>query len=97
MKLLPKSFTAGGFNHEQVERSGDVALYRRWKQGGGREHFEVVRIKSHDGLLYPGAKERTAPAEYYPSAEKWGTIGWTYPELEAAQRKYDELCGRITA
>ncbi len=96
-KPIETTFTANGFIHEQVQRVGDIALYRRFKQGGGQEHFEVVRIKRHDGFKIPGTDKRAEPAETYPSNEKWGVDGFTFPDKDSAQAKFDGLAGLVKA
>lgn len=89
MKILPDSFTESGFVHELLERTGDVAVYRRFKTGGGPEHFEVIRVARHNGFKI--ANSIIPPAETYPPASQWGTNGWTYPDKEAARVKAHEL------
>lgn len=96
MKPLPLTFTANGFVHEQLQREGMLAIYRRFKQGGGQEHFEVVRIRSHNGFKIPGTNKVALPAETYPGNEKWGSDGFTYPAIEDARAKFEELKGAVT-
>lgn len=96
MKPLPQTFTANGFVHEQLVREGNYAIYRRFKQGGGQEHFEVVRIRSHNGFKIPGTNKVALPAETYPGNEKWGVDGFMCPTIELARAKFDELKGAVT-
>lgn len=53
MKPLDTTFTSNGFVHEQIERTGNFAIYRRFAVGGGQEHFETIRIRSHNGFKIP--------------------------------------------
>lgn len=97
MNPIPTTFTGNGFVHEQIERVGSFAIYRRFKQGGGQEHFEVVRIRSHNGFTIPGTNKKAPAAETYPSNEKWGKDGWTFPTIDSAREKFGELCGKVAA
>jgi len=97
MKTLPTTFTSKGFDHQQVERIGNIALYARSREGGGQEHFEVIRIKSHNGFKIPGTDDLAPPAEMYPTAEQWGTNGWTMNDKEKALEKFRELTKSVDA
>jgi len=87
MKILSEKFTAGGFLHTQLERDGVFAIYKRSK--GSQEHFEVIEIRSHNGYEISGVK--IEPAEIYPSAEKWGTLGWTHIDYDGAKDRFNKL------
>lgn len=95
MKPIPETFTANGFIHELVERTGDVAIFRRFKMGGGREHFETVVINRHNGFSIAG-KDIT-PAETYPPAQQWGVRGWTFLDKDAAKAKMSDLLSKTSA
>lgn len=97
MNPIPTTFTAGGFVHDHIQREGNFAIYRRFAQAGGREHFEVIRIRSHNGFKIPGTEKMAPPSETYPSNEKWGHDGWTFPTIESAREKFDALCGKVAA
>jgi len=88
MKTLKTQFTANGFNHTQVRRTGDVAIYERWKDGQ-RPHYEVIKIGGHNGYVRAG--NYIAPSETYPNAEQFGSRAWTYNDKEAALRRFNEL------
>ena len=93
MKQLPIQFTKQGFNHEQVRREGDVAIYRRAPASGAyQHHFEVVRIESHNGYTIAGV--HCPPSETYPTPEQWGSRGWTYNDAESANAKFSELVAK---
>jgi len=86
MNTIPLTFTKNGFKHEQVCRSGEWAVFKRWKTS---PHFEVVRIRAHGEYVMAGV---TIPAgESYPSSEKWGVDGFTFTNLEKALRKFAEV------
>ncbi len=88
MKPLPITFISKGFVHEQLERDGNAAIYRR-KKPGQPEHFEAIRIRSHNGYTIAG--NHIPPAEVYPPSEKWGHDGFTLLDLESATAKFNEL------
>lgn len=89
MRQLPTQFTESGFLHEQVVREENLAIYRRSK--GSTEHYEVIRIRSHNGFPIPGTDKRAEPAEVYPRAEAWGIDAFTKPTMEDALRKMEEM------
>ena len=84
MKQLPELFTSKGFTHRMVKRSGDVALFERYKTDPAKSHFEVVRVQSHNGRTIAG--QFLPPAEFYPSTSQWGTHGFTYTEGHSGSR-----------
>lgn len=91
MKAIPTSFRKGGFDFIQILREGDWAIFKKirtalWKPH--LAHYEVVRIRSHDGFTLAG--KTFPPAETYPSSEKWGVDGFTCATLARAQEKLAE-------
>jgi hypothetical protein len=77
-----------------VERKGNVAIY----QGPYPGAFEVIVIRVAEESVFAG---KVVPRrEVYPSAEAWGTYGWTYSPsshadpLEAAREKMKQLTRR---
>lgn len=85
MKILESSFTTKGWHFEQVQRNGDIAIYRRWKDNGLPAHFETIKIESHNGYEIGG--KWIEPAESYPSEKSWGTKGFTFHTLAEAQQR----------
>jgi len=71
-------------------------MYRQ-TSSAGRAWFEVVIVQHHDGREVFGAF--IEPAEYYPPTSQWGTLGWTFTEVdrEGADRMFDQLCARELA
>lgn len=88
MKTVATTFTKNGFLHEQIRRTGNIAMYRRTKQG--HAHVEVVKIGRHNGRVLPDGGE-IPPGEFYPSAETWGTYGFTYADEAQAEAKFTEM------
>jgi hypothetical protein len=76
-----------------VERKGNVAIYQ-----GPYQDFEVIVIRVAEESVFGG---KVVPRrEVYPSAEVWGTYGWTFspnshPDpLKAAREKMKQLTRR---
>ena len=83
---LDHPFNEDGFAHTLVERRGDWALFSKSKPNT-TVSFEVVRIRVSPacemfGKSYPDR-------EVYPHPGKWGTDGFTYPNIEAARAALD--------
>lgn len=89
MITIQPSFIKRGFHHQQIERRGEWAVFRRWKNANPPCHYEVVRIREHGEYQMAGV---TIPAgESYPSSEKWGADGFTFTTLEKAMAKFEEV------
>lgn len=89
MKVLEKNFTYKGFEHSQVLREGNIAIYKQKLQEGVTERFEVVTIDSHNG--YEIAGQKFPPSEMYPSSNQWGVKGFTLLTYEDALEKFNFL------
>lgn len=86
MKRIETEFTQKGWQHTQIERRSNVAIYKRFKEAV-QPHYEVVRIKSHNGFQIPGTDQISEPAEYYPSEKSWGVDGFTFNNEAQAKAK----------
>lgn len=99
MKTLETTFKRQGYSHELFRRDGNIAIYRRHKDGQ-QVHFEVIDIrvsKAGERTVEKDGEEVTLKfeeSETYPSAESWGEKGWTYMDLADAERKFQELLER---
>lgn len=75
VRSVPTHFTRDGFSLTQIWREGDWAIYAQRRALRPRpEAFEVVRLcitKAHPRDADQTRKER------YPSANEWGSKGWT--------------------
>lgn len=91
MKILEKEFTSKGWIHQQITRSDNVAIYKRWKDGGLDPHYEVVKVKSHSGFKIPGTENMSEPSEYYPGENAWGRDGFTCSTWNEAMDKMQEI------
>lgn len=87
MKILTE-YKKNGYEFTLVTRKGDYAIFEGTRKTGSKT-YEVIQIKSHDGLTFDGVT--TDPAEYAPSNNEWGSKGWTYRSLEVAVSKLDKL------
>lgn len=93
MRALEKEFTSCNFCFKQIFREGMLAVYERRHENGERKHYEAIKIQSHNGYEMNGTKY--PPSEYYPSANTWGTNGWTYQTREEAYAKIDSISKEI--
>jgi hypothetical protein len=88
MELLEKSFkgrgSQNGYEFEQLERDGNIGLYR--KEGAGT-YYEVIIIRQRDrNEATIGGKLVVFEAkEAYPSDEDFGTYGWCLTSEERAR------------
>jgi hypothetical protein len=94
MKILEKKITNKNFSYKQIIREGNVAIYEQRLIDAEdtkttNKRYEVIVIKSHDGYEINGNK--IAPSEMYPSANHWGTLGWTCMTMEDAQKRYKKV------
>lgn len=89
MRKLPKSFKHKGFDHTQLKREGNKAIFKKTKTNSKLVSYEVVLLSSHNG--YELAGQYIEPAETYPSTSQWGIKGFTYNDLKLAEAKYTTL------
>jgi len=93
MKPLPEQFDKSGWHLTQVFRKGLVAVFKRWKDGGLKPHFETIRIRENPDYAVHG---NPIPAhESYPGDTAWGQHGWTFDTEEQAMAKAKELLAPI--
>jgi hypothetical protein len=90
MKQIETQFTQKGWQLTQRHRVYDIAIFERVKETV-EPHYEVVRIKSHNGFQIPGTDRMSEPAEYYPSEKSWGVDGFTFSSMEEASAKMHKL------
>ncbi len=84
MQKLTK-YKSSGYEYNLMERRGNVGIFKEYKH----DSYEVIIIQSHNGLEFNGVK--TAPTEYPPGKNQWGSKGWTFRERDAAYEKFIEL------
>jgi len=88
MKTLAKTFTKNGFEFEQLDRRGGLAIYRKHKKNKCIS-YEVIRIQRHDAYELGG--NQIEAGECYPSSESWGSKGFTFTGYKEALAKLAEL------
>lgn len=85
-------FITGGFEFKLIRREGAVAMLTKRKPGYGYESIEVVR------LVAPKEKTIRGRLVYFeeslPPTGQWGVNGWTFQDIESADRKFDCLVRR---
>ena len=92
MKTIPETFSKNGWRFRQIERVGQWAIFeRRSFRANSSAHYEVVKIRAHDGFMIPGTETMAEPAECYPSTSTWGRDGFTLPNIDAARVKFQQL------
>ena len=91
---LEQQFQRGGFDHKQIVRQGDAAIYSQTWPGSSEPvvAFEVVCIRRHNGKEIKG--QSFEPSEFYPSSTDWGKYGFTFTDNDAAFAKLRELSQR---
>jgi len=69
---------------------GNLAIYKqRLEEGRGCLAYEVIYIRQREETkLFNNVMPAT---EYGPSNENFGHFGWSFPDLERAEKKLDEL------
>ena len=94
MNYIPvkKTFKSKGFEYKQIKRDGDVAIYEQISKDGAVA-YETVIIARHNG--YTIGTSRVEPSETYPSSGMWGVNGFTYNDIESAEKRAELLQLRI--
>jgi hypothetical protein len=93
MQPLPTAFTYHGFRFRQLAREGDVALFEKRKPAHSRPGYEVVIVKLHPAQTIHG--RAYVERESMPRSESWGTLGWSFTDLESAQTKFRLLVNSV--
>jgi hypothetical protein len=94
MKKVPEKFSKKGFKHVLIKREESVALYKRKSEESGHNwHYEVVIIAVHDGTYING--NLIEAGEIYPSTSQWGMMGWTYNDINMAEKKFSKVLKKV--
>jgi len=96
MLPLPTHFEDATFPYTQVERHGEIAIFRQTHKASQVERYEVVKIRVRPAHTWPNGTE-TPEHEAYPGAQSWGTLGWTCFTLADAQTLAQQLRERAAA
>jgi hypothetical protein len=87
MKKLTR-YSKNGRRWEIIKRVGNLAIAT-----DGKNHYEVFHIQSHNGRQMAG--RFFEPAEYSPSNEQWGSLGWSYSDLTEANIRFDAELNKL--
>jgi hypothetical protein len=100
-KTIKPEFFKSGFRFRQITREGQFAVFHKVGLKGPLHPatfdagFEVVIISDNPAYVMGGVE---IPAgEAFPSPEQWGHKGWTYTNLLAAEKKFEDLLGKTPA
>ena len=84
MLPLPTEFEDSRFRYTQVEREGDIAIFRQTHKGSGDLRYEVVVIRVQKEHTWPTGVT-TPEKEAYPGSTSWGRFGHTCFTVAEAQ------------
>lgn len=84
MRHLPTTYSKSGYDYALLDRSGDVALFSQ-ALAGRVIAYEVVVVQYHKATVIMG--KPVPEREGVPSAEQWGSAGWTLRTPEEAKTK----------
>lgn len=87
-KLLKEEISKDGFLLKQIKRKKNKAIYEQTRDGRIFS-YEVIVISKHEG--YNIAGNFIEPSEMYPSTAQWGVKGFTFTNIEDAEKKYKTL------
>jgi hypothetical protein len=96
MLPLATQFEDATFTYTQIERHGDLAIFRQTHKASQVERYEVVQIRVRPAHTWSNGTT-TPEHEAYPGAQSWGTLGWTCFTLADAQALAQQLQQRTAA
>lgn len=92
---LPFVLKKNSFKYTQLHRGSRSCIYEQ-RVSEKTRYYEVFLIRLSQEKLLPNGKILPVK-EKFPADEDFGTWAWTYPTLQAAQRKFNELEGNSTS
>lgn len=93
MKCLPKEFSEKGWEHRQIFREGNVAVFERWKASSASRHYETIAVQQNDAREIWG--KRHDASESYPTDRMFGADGWSFQDKETAIAKAKEILSHL--
>lgn len=87
MKLLTEYYK-NGYTFKIIKREGNFAIAEGHKGGLKHPNFEVIEIRSHNGLQM--GDNWVEPKEFPPSNNEWGNRGWTALNDRHAKELFDK-------
>lgn len=90
MQLLKENLRKNGFDYKLVKKGEKAYIYEQWDD---EEKFtvayEVFKIKIEKEKLVFG--DLMPEREIFPGNEDFGTWAWTYPSLEKAEERFQQV------
>lgn len=74
MKIL-NQYSKHKYEYQITHREGNLAIAHGTHRENGRNNWEIIRIRGHNGLKM--GDNFVPPAEFAPSDREWGQHGWT--------------------
>ena len=97
MTTLAMHIEDGKFTYAQIERQGDLAIYRQQRHGSHIQRYEVIVIRFQPAHTFPSGHVKPE-GEAYPNSNAWGRDGWTFHTLTEGQAWLGQLASkRMTA
>lgn len=91
MRKLNNQYSRRGFNYDVLQREQDIVLSTQTLKNSDRViGYEVFKVQSHNGRIAPNGIF-VDPAEFPPSDEQWGRLGWSFYAKEKAIKKFNQL------
>lgn len=88
---LTTAFTEGNYRYTQIERQGDIAIYRQQHKDNPKVvRYEVMRIRIAPEHLWPDGRV-TPKREAYPGASQWGNVAFTCYSLDESMAVFHRL------
>jgi hypothetical protein len=85
MQPIDTTFDEGRFHYTQLERHGDIAIYRQeHKENSKVVRYEVIRIRVQPEHTWPSG-QTTPEREAYAGSSSWGRLGFTCFSLDEAR------------
>ncbi len=102
MKSLETTFVSGdgGFasaplTYHQVKRSAKCAIYERSRDGSVKDYeVFIIRVEPKGKILkFPKGITKLVEddTENYPATSNFGRTAWSFGNLKAAERRFEEL------
>jgi len=91
MQELQVSFSSRYSTYAQLERQGDIVMYRRFPRTAGHATYEVAVI-SVEPAHVSAAGFAIDDTETYPDESALGHTLWRFDSLHDAQQQFKRLC-----
>ncbi len=101
MKLLEKEFVGrgevSGVQFTQLDRNGDICLYKRVDPDGFTA-YEVIKVQKTKEMtaVFGGVTVNYEAKERYPKGDQWGSTERTTKDIEQAYKYFNEISQNTT-